>query len=63
LNIAAQLSMDKIHNNISKIYCAAIKFKYYGNQPISETLNSLTLEKPENEATFPNENFLCSGQL
>ena len=39
------MSMDKIHNHISKIYCAAIKFKYYGNQPISGTLNSLTREE------------------
>lgn len=37
--------MGKIYNNISKIYCAAIKFKYYGNQPISGALNFLTLEK------------------
>lgn len=45
MNAAAQLSMDKIHKNISKIYCAAIKFNCYGNQSISETPNAFTLEK------------------
>lgn len=61
-NAAAQLSRDKIPENIFKIYCAAVKFKCYGSQPTSEMLSSGTLEGWENTTTFPNENCLCSGQ-
>lgn len=60
---AAQLSIDKIAKNISKIYCAAIKFKCYGNRPTSEMLSSGTLEIWGNAMTFPNENCLCPEQL
>lgn len=63
-DVAAQLSRDKIPENISKIYCAAVKFKCYGSQPTSEMLSSGTLGRwgGGNATTFPNENSLCSGQ-
>lgn len=61
-NAAAQLSRDKIPENISKIYCAAIEFKCYGSQPASEMLSSGTLERWGKATIFPNESCLCSGQ-